>query len=145
MTAVGISTLEQRLGSSAVIVIGIAGVVGVLVALLAMGEGYSEELRKTGSEDTAIVMRGASDSEVTSVLDRDSVVVIQQAKGIARDAQGKPIASPELVVAANLPLAGGGPTISAASSCAASARRPGRCGRRSRSSPAASSVRACAN
>lgn len=109
VTAVGISTLNQRLGSSAVIVIGIAGVVGVLVALLAMGEGYREELRKTGSEDTAIVMRGASDSEVTSVLERDSVVVIQQAKGIARDALGKPIASPELVVAANLPLAGGGP------------------------------------
>ncbi len=109
VTAVGISTLRQRLGSSAVIVIGIAGVVGVLVALLAMGEGYREELRKTGSVDTAIVMRGASDSEVTSVLERDSVVVIQQAKGIARDALGKPIASPELVVAANLPLAGGGP------------------------------------
>ncbi|MDQ2927144.1 MAG: ABC transporter permease, partial [Pseudomonadota bacterium] len=38
---VGISTLRQRLGSSAVIVVGIAGVVGVLVALLAMAEGYA--------------------------------------------------------------------------------------------------------
>ena len=42
---VGISTLRQRLGSSAVIVVGIAGVVGVLVALLAMAEGYSETLK----------------------------------------------------------------------------------------------------
>ncbi|HUX72654.1 MAG TPA: ABC transporter permease [Steroidobacteraceae bacterium] len=109
VTAVGVSTLRQRLGSSAVIVIGIAGVVGVLVALLAMGEGYSETLRKTGSADTAIVLRGGSDSEVTSVLERGAVVVIQQAKGIASDAQGKPIASPELVVAANLPVKGGGP------------------------------------
>jgi putative ABC transport system permease protein len=107
VTGVGVSTLRQRMGSSAVIVIGIAGVVGVLVALLAMGEGYSETLRKTGSADTAIVMRGASASEVMSVLERDNVVVIPQAKGIARDAQGKPIASPELVVAANLPLQGG--------------------------------------
>ena len=107
VTVVGVSTLRQRLGSSAVIVIGIAGVVGVLVALLAMGEGYSETLRKTGSTDTAIVMRGASASEVMSVLERDSVVVIPQTPGIARDAQGKPIASPELVVAANLPLKGG--------------------------------------
>ena len=109
VTSVGVSTLRQRLGSSSVIVIGIAGVVGVLVALLAMGEGYSETLRKTGNTDTAIVMRGASASEVMSVLERDSVVVIPQVAGIARDAQGKPIASPELVVAANLQLKGGTP------------------------------------
>ncbi|GAB2797968.1 ABC transporter permease [Dyella kyungheensis] len=106
VASVGISTLKQRLGSSAVIVIGIAGVVGVLVALLAMGEGYSETLRKTGSDDTVIVMRGSSAAEVMSVLDHDSVTLIPQAAGIAKDAKGEPIASPELVVAANLPLKG---------------------------------------
>lgn len=104
VTAVGISTLRQRLGSSAVVIIGIAGVVGVLVALLAMAEGYGATLRNTGTPDTAIVMRGGSASEVMSVLERDSVVVIPQAAGIAKDAQGRPIASPEIVVAANLPL-----------------------------------------
>jgi len=109
VTAVGISTLKQRLGMSSVIVVGIAGVVAVLVALLAMGDGYSETLRKTGSADTAIVMRGASASEVMSVLDRGSVTLIPQAPGIAKDAKGAPIASPELVVAANLPIKGGAP------------------------------------
>jgi putative ABC transport system permease protein len=107
VTAVGISTLRQRLGMSSVIVIGIAGVVAVLVALLAMGDGYRETLSKTGSADTAIVMRGASASEVMSVLDHDSVTLIPQAAGIAKDAKGRPIASPELVVAANLPIKGG--------------------------------------
>jgi putative ABC transport system permease protein len=106
---VGISTLRQRLGASAVVVVGIAGVVGVLVALLAMAEGYSETLRKTGSADTAIVMRGASASEVMSVLDHNSVALIPQTSGIARDAKGQPIASDEIVVAANLPIRGGGP------------------------------------
>jgi len=101
---VGISTLGQRLGSSAVIVVGIAGVVGVLVAMLAMAEGYAETLRKTGSLDTAIVLRGGSAAEVASGLDRDSVLQIAQTPGIARDAKGEPLASPELVVAANLPL-----------------------------------------
>lgn len=109
VTAVGVSTLRQRLGSSSVVIIGIAGVVGVLVALLAMGEGYAETLRKTGSADTAIVMRGGSASEVMSVMDHDSVVVVPQAPGIARDSQGKPIASPEIVVAANLPIKGSTP------------------------------------
>ncbi len=101
---VGIGTLGQRLGSSAVIVVGIAGVVGVLVAMLAMAEGYAETLRKTGSLDTALVLRGASAAEVTSGLDHDSIVQIAQTAGIARGARGEPLASPEIVVAANLPL-----------------------------------------
>ncbi|GAB2564850.1 ABC transporter permease [Dyella jejuensis] len=109
VTAVGLSTLRQRLGSSSVVIVGIAGVVGVLVALLAMGDGYAQTLRKTGSDDTAIVMRGGSASEVMSVMEHDSVVVVPQAPGIARDSQGKPIASPEIVVAANLPVKGGAP------------------------------------
>jgi putative ABC transport system permease protein len=109
ITAVGVSTLTQRLGSSAVIVVGIAGVVAVLVAMLAMANGYTETLRRTGGDDTAIVMRGASATEVSSVLAHDSVVVIAQAPGVAKDDQGKPIASPELVVAANLPIKGGNP------------------------------------
>ena len=107
VASVGISTLKQRLGSSAVIVVGIAGVVGVLVALLAMAEGYSETLKKTGGIDTAIVMRGASASEVMSVLERESIVQISQAPGIARNAKGEPIVSDEIVVAANLPVKGG--------------------------------------
>lgn len=109
VTGIGISTLTERLGSSAVIVVGIAGVVAVLVAMLAMAHGYSETLRRTGSDDTAIVMRGASASEVSSVLGHDATLVIAQAPGIAKDDQGKPIASPELVVAANLPMKGGNP------------------------------------
>jgi putative ABC transport system permease protein len=109
VTAVGISTLAQRLGSSAVIVVGIAGVVAVLVAMLAMAQGYSDTLRRTGGPDTAIVLRGASAAEVSSVLTHDSTLVIAQAPGIAKDEEGKPIASPELVVAANLPMKGGNP------------------------------------
>ena len=109
VTQVGLSTLRQRIGASSVVVIGIAGVVAVLVAMLAMAEGYRETLRKSGSEDTAIVMRGASASEVMSTMDNASVLVIQQAPGIARDAEGKPIATADSVVAANLPVKGGGP------------------------------------
>ena len=102
VTKVGFSTLAERLGSTAVIVIGIAGVVAVLVALLAMGEGLSTTLRQTGSNDTAIVLRGGSGAETNSVLSRDDINVIEDAPGIAEDAQGKPIASAELVVVANV-------------------------------------------
>lgn len=106
VTAVGISTLTQRLGSSAVIVVGIAGVVGVLVALLAMAEGYAQTLRNSGNEETAIVMRGASANEVSSSLSREDIVQIEQAPGVAKNAKGEPIISAETVVAANLPIRG---------------------------------------
>src|SRR5688500_15488308 len=109
VTQVGVSTIRQRLGASSVIVIGIAGVVGVLVAMLAMAEGYRETLRKSGSEDSAIVLRGASAAEVMSTLDRATVTVVEQAPGVARDSNGRPVVTSELVVAANLPLKGGGP------------------------------------
>ncbi|MGH8233479.1 MAG: ABC transporter permease [Rhodanobacteraceae bacterium] len=106
VTRVGLSTLTERLGSAAVIVIGIAGVVGVLVALLAMGDGLTATLQQTGSNDTAIVLRGGSGSESNSVLSRDQIDVIENAPGVAKDAQDKPVASAELVVVANVPKKG---------------------------------------
>jgi putative ABC transport system permease protein len=103
ITSVGISSLRQRIGASLVVVVGIAGVVGVLVAMLAMGEGFQSTLQQTGSDDTAIVLRGGSNAELNSVLDRDSINVILQAPGVARSADGKPVASAEQSVVANLP------------------------------------------
>ena len=54
VTWVGVGTLRQRLGASSVVVIGIAGVVGVLVALLAMAEGYRHTLASSGSQDMSM-------------------------------------------------------------------------------------------
>ncbi len=105
-TAVAITTIPQRLGSSAVVVIGIAGVVGVLVALLAMGEGFRSTLQQTGSDDTAIVLRGGSQTEINSVVSHDAAVTIAQEPQVMRDAKGVPIASPEIVVAASIPKKG---------------------------------------
>lgn len=108
VTGVGISTLSQRLGASSVVIVGIAGVVGVLVALLAMAEGYKHTVSSSGDEQTAIVLRGGSSAELMSVMSRDAITTIERAPEIARDPEGRPLASPELVVAANLPIRGGG-------------------------------------
>ena len=104
VTQVGISTLSQRIGASSVVVIGIAGVVGVLVALLAMGEGYRQTVSASGNEQTAIVLRGGSSAELGSVLSREQIEAISRAPQVARDAQGRPLASAELLVAATVPL-----------------------------------------
>jgi putative ABC transport system permease protein len=103
VTEVGIATIPQRLGSSSVVVVGIAGVVGVLVALLSMAVGFEATLRETGTDDTAIIMRGGSQTEINSVIDHDTAVVVSQAAQILHDSSGRAIASPELVVVASLP------------------------------------------
>ncbi|HEX4375708.1 MAG TPA: ABC transporter permease [Steroidobacteraceae bacterium] len=100
---VGILTIPQRLGSSLVVVIGIAGVVGVLVAVLAMAEGFQAILKETGSDDSAIVMRAGSQTELNSVLDHDAIALIGQMPQVQRDSADVPIASPEIVVVAALP------------------------------------------
>ncbi|HET8899345.1 MAG TPA: ABC transporter permease [Rhodanobacteraceae bacterium] len=102
VTAVGASTLRQRLGSSSVIVFGIAGVVGVLIAMLAMGAGLQKTMQSGGSDDTAIVMRGGAPTESQSVLVRADLDAIAQAPGVVRNADGKPLISGEVVVAANV-------------------------------------------
>ena len=96
VTKVGVASLPQRWGASSVIVIGIAGVVGVLVAMLAMGEGFKSTLNRTGSEDSAIILRGGSQAETNSVITRDQVPLIRSLAGIARDGDGNPLVSPEL-------------------------------------------------
>jgi putative ABC transport system permease protein len=103
VTWIGVSTLSQRLGASSVIIVGIAGVVGVLVALLAMGDGLQKTLKSTGDLDTAIVLRGGATAELSSGVSRDDATLISQLAGILKDADGKPIVSSELVVVANLP------------------------------------------
>ncbi|HEY2418143.1 MAG TPA: ABC transporter permease [Steroidobacteraceae bacterium] len=100
---VGLLTIPQRLGSSLVVVVGIAGVVGVLVAVLAMGAGFEATLKQTGTDDTVIVVRAGAQTELNSVLEHDTVVVLSQLPQVVRNADSQPLASPELVLVASLP------------------------------------------
>lgn len=96
VTAMNIRSVPSRLGTSLVIVIGIAGVVGVLVALLSMAKGFELTLATTGRADRAIVMRGGSNDELSSVLIRDQAQVVKDAVGVAKGSDGKPLAIGEL-------------------------------------------------
>jgi putative ABC transport system permease protein len=102
VTKVGIATIPQRLGSASVVVIGIAGVVGVLVAVLAMGVGFEQTFGRTGSDDTAIVLQGGQRLEGGSALDRASVDLISQFPQVVRNASDRPLVSPEQLTIAML-------------------------------------------
>ena len=105
---IGIASLPQRWGASSVIVIGIAGVVAVLVAMLAMGEGFEATLNRTGSETSAILLRSGSQAETNSVITREQLPLVSQLPGIARADNGTPLASAELSQVVNLPTRANG-------------------------------------
>src|SRR5260370_33444064 len=106
ITAMNLRNLPQRVGTSLVVVVGIAGVVGVLVSVLAMSEGFRHTLASTGRGDRVILLRAGSDAELSSGVDRDRATLLAALPGVARDAAGRPQASAELVVMVDLPRKG---------------------------------------
>ena len=102
MIVLTLRTVPQRAGSSLVAVTGVAGVVVVFVAVLSIAEGFQAALAGAGSPDTAIVMRGGSDTELSSILPLESTRVIRDAPGVRRSAEGA-VASAELFVVVDVP------------------------------------------
>ncbi len=100
--ALNLRTIPGRLSSSAVAVVGIAGVGVVFVSVLSIAAGFSAAMEGSGSLSRALVMRSGADSEMTSGLDGNAVDIIKQAPGIRRDGQA-PVASAELYVIIDLP------------------------------------------
>jgi putative ABC transport system permease protein len=100
---IGLASIPDRLGATSVVVVGIAGVVGVLVALQAMAAGFEATLTAAGRDDAVLVLRAGANAELSSALDRPATMLIAQAPGIARDVVDNPIASAEIVVLANVP------------------------------------------
>jgi putative ABC transport system permease protein len=97
-----LKTIPQRLGSSAVAVVGIAGVVIVFVAVLSMAQGFYAAMTSAGSPDRALVLRTGADDEMTSGLGGPEADVIKEAPGIRRDGT-RVLAAPELFVLIDLP------------------------------------------
>jgi putative ABC transport system permease protein len=106
ITLLNLRAVPQRLGASLVVVVGIAGVVGVLVSVLAMGEGFRHTLASTGRPNRVIMLRAGSDAELSSGVDRDQSTLLAALPGVGRDAGGRPLASAELVVMVDLPRKG---------------------------------------
>jgi putative ABC transport system permease protein len=102
VTLMNLQSLPQRLGTSLVIIIGIAGVVGVLVSVLAMSTGMIRTMKNSGRDDRALVLRNGSASETGSVVTLDAARLIKEGSGVKRDVDGKPIASAETLRLVNL-------------------------------------------
>jgi putative ABC transport system permease protein len=99
-------SIPQRAGASFVIVVGIGGVVGVLVAMLSMSAGLNKTLAATGEPERAIILQGGSDGELASFLSRSAATLARQDPAIARGSDGLPLASGEIIVITEVPRPG---------------------------------------
>src|SRR5712691_3719076 len=81
---------------------GIALVIAVLIVLMAMANGFRVALSATGSPINAIVTQRGSFSELSSAITLNSAQVLSDDPRVMKDANGRALFSPELVVVANM-------------------------------------------
>jgi putative ABC transport system permease protein len=97
VTLLNLRNLPKRLGSSAVAVVGVGSVVLVFAAVLSMAAGLEKTMMATGSEDTAVIMRSGSTSELNSGLSNEQTLIVANAPGVLKDGDNA-IMSAELYV-----------------------------------------------
>ncbi|MGC1459287.1 MAG: ABC transporter permease [Steroidobacteraceae bacterium] len=100
LTTMSLRDIPHRLGNSLVIVVGIAGVVAVLIPVLAMYQGFRATIASDGRPDRAIVLSREATEEYDSSLSRETVATIVNSPGVRHDARGSAIASAEIVLTA---------------------------------------------
>jgi putative ABC transport system permease protein len=98
-----VESVRARWRTTVVAVLGIAGSVGVCVAMLALAFGFRTALVACGSPGNALVRRAGSTSEMDSVVNIEALHALEDAPEVAHGPNG-PLVSPEMVVVANLPL-----------------------------------------
>lgn len=91
-------------------VLGIALVVAVFAVLMSMSAGFTQALRATGRPDNAIVVQRGSNSELTSWMSVDHRSILTVDSRVALGADGRPLASPEIVIVMNKLKKNGEPT-----------------------------------
>jgi putative ABC transport system permease protein len=96
-------SIRARWTSTIVAILGIAGTVGVFVAMLSLARGFKATLVASGSPGNALVLRAGSPSEMMGGITLDSVKIVQDAPGIARDSAG-PLITQEVVGVIPIPL-----------------------------------------
>lgn len=96
-------SVKVRWVSAVVAVLGVAGTVGVFIAMLSLAKGFQATLVSSGSAQNALVLRAGATAEMMGAISLDQVKVLEDAPGVARSKDG-PLVSPEVVVIAAFPL-----------------------------------------
>ena len=103
-----VRSLLRRPVSSATTAVGVALVVAVFIAMLALANGFRMALVRTGSPENVLVLRKGADSELSSGISRANAAIMAALPQIATGSDGRPLASPEVFVPMSLDAATGG-------------------------------------
>lgn len=96
--------LAVRRTTTVMTALGIGLTVAVLVSVLSLLEGLNTAFQSSGHPRHVLVMRKGGGSELSSIIQRSQFLeAIKFRPMVERDAQGEPLASPELVQTVNLP------------------------------------------
>jgi putative ABC transport system permease protein len=98
-----IKSVFVRWRSTAATVVGVALVVTVFILLHAMAAGLEKSSGNTGDPRNVMVVRKGSTAESSSIITREQFKLIQYLPEVARDGEGNPVISADLVVIINLP------------------------------------------
>jgi ABC-type lipoprotein release transport system permease subunit len=101
-----VRSVLQRPAATLATAVGVGFTVAILIGALALASGFRAALLRTGSPDNALVLRKGADSEISSGLARSSVDILRSDPAVASGADGRPLASPEVVVLINQPRLG---------------------------------------
>jgi putative ABC transport system permease protein len=96
-------SIRARFTATIVAILGIAGVVAVFLAMLAMAEGFRQSMKRSGSPDNVMIRRAGSGSEMESAFTLDELRVIRDLPEIRKDSEGNPLLSAEVVAIVSLP------------------------------------------
>jgi putative ABC transport system permease protein len=110
---VNLVSLPQRTGNAGVVVLGIAGVVGVFITVTALANGLEGTLLKTGGDDRFMVVRSGANFESASFIGRDTLDVVAQVPGVLKAPDGSALVSADAVVSVALSKAGGAENVTA--------------------------------
>src|SRR2546426_10956791 len=102
-----VRSVKARWTSAIVAVLGIAGTVGVFIAMLSLARGFRATLVSSGSYDNAIVLGAGAPSEMMSGVTLPDIKILQDSPGVAQGSDG-PLVTSEVVVVAPFPLAATG-------------------------------------
>jgi putative ABC transport system permease protein len=98
-----IGNLTARRVSTLMTILGIGVVIAVMISMMALQNGVHSAVVSSGSKDNLMVMREGAAAELSSWVTKDAFRIIRAMPGIAKDNNGSPMISGELVIIFKIP------------------------------------------
>jgi ABC-type lipoprotein release transport system permease subunit len=101
-----LGNMKARRTSLALSILGIGVVIAVMLSMKALDRGVTLATQSTASKDILLVMREGAEAEISSWVTLDATRIIRSLPGVAKNAKGEALVSPEGTLLFKLPREG---------------------------------------